>query len=98
MAHRSNVGNPRSGWVLDSFSSAWEAFATGTSYRDTIERAVRYGNDTDTTAAIAGDLAGIRWGLDERSGGIPRKWLSAFRGRDIVEEIRGERSAPTANS
>ncbi len=36
-------------------------------YRETIQRAVAYGNDTDTTAAIAGGLAGVRWGI----GGIP---------------------------
>ena len=89
LAHRSNLRKPGGAWVLDSFWSAWEAFAAGTSYRDTIERAVRYGNDTDTTAAIAGGLAGLRWGLDERTGGIPRQWLGALRGRDIVEELLG---------
>ncbi len=89
VAHRSNLRKPGGGWVLDSFWSAWEAFAAGSSYRDTIERAVKYGNDTDTTAAIAGGLAGIRWGLDEREGGIPRQWLSALRGKDIVEGLLG---------
>lgn len=73
--------------MLDSFWSAWEAFATGSSYRHTIVRAVRYGNDTDTTAAIAGGLAGIRWGLDESSGGIPAEWLDALRGKDVVDRI-----------
>ena len=78
---------PGGGWVLDSFWSAWEAFAASSSYRDTIVRAVRYGNDTDTTAAIAGGLAGIRWGLDESQGGIPAEWLDALRGKDVVDEI-----------
>jgi ADP-ribosylglycohydrolase len=87
LAHRSEVRKWGGGWVLDSFWSAWAAFAAGTSYRDTIERAVKYGNDTDTTAAIAGGLAGIRWGLDEHSGGIPAEWLEALRGKHIVEEI-----------
>ncbi len=87
LAHRSNLRKPGGGWVLDSFWSAWEAFSAGTSYRDTIERAVKYGHDTDTTAAIAGGLAGMRWGLDESAGGIPRDWLAALRGRDIVEEL-----------
>ena len=58
LAHRSSVKKPGGGWVLDSFWSAWEAFAAGSSYRDDIERCVRYGGDTDTTAAIAGGLAG----------------------------------------
>lgn len=87
LAHRSNLKKPGGGWVLDSFWSAWEAFADGTSYRDVITRAVRYGHDTDTTAAIAGGLAGLRWGLDEAAGGIPAEWLNALRGRELVDGI-----------
>src|SRR5205823_5673821 len=30
-------------YVVDAFWSAWEAFATSASYRETVERAVRYG-------------------------------------------------------
>ena len=41
LAHRSSVKKPGGGWVLDSFWSAWEAFASSGSYRETIERAVR---------------------------------------------------------
>jgi ADP-ribosylglycohydrolase len=75
------------GFVLDSFWSAWDAFALSGSYAETIQRAVRYGHDTDTTAAIAGGLAGIYWGLDETAGGIPGEWLAALRGREIVEPL-----------
>ena len=57
------------------------------SYAETIQRAVRYGHDTDTTAAIAGGLAGIYWGVDETAGGIPGEWLAALRGREIVEPL-----------
>jgi ADP-ribosylglycohydrolase len=70
-------------FVLDSFWSAWDAFASSGSYAETIERAVAYGNDTDSTAAIAGGLAGIYWGID----GIPAEWLAGMRGRDIVEPL-----------
>lgn len=87
LAHRSSVRKLGGGWVLDSFWSAWEAFVTSGSYRETIERCVRYGHDTDTTAAIAGGLAGIRWGLDEAAGGVPPDWLDGLRGKDIVERI-----------
>ena len=88
LAHRSAVKKLGGGWVFDSFWSAWEAFAGASSYRATIETAVRYGHDTDTTACIAGGLAGIRWGLDEAAG-IPAEWLAGLRGRDIVEAIQG---------
>jgi ADP-ribosylglycohydrolase/protein-tyrosine phosphatase len=71
------------GGALDAFWSAWTAFTGATSYAETIERAIRYGNDTDTTAAIAGGLAGIRWGLD----GIPPEWRNAMRGRQVAEPL-----------
>jgi ADP-ribosylglycohydrolase len=89
LAHRSNVRTWGGGWVFDSFWSAWKAFAQSDSYRETIERAVRLGNDTDTTAAIAGGLAGIRWALDDHEHRIPGKWLSALRGQDIIERLIG---------
>jgi ADP-ribosylglycohydrolase len=71
------------GAVWDSFWSAWDAFAGSSSYRETIERAIAYGNDTDTTAAIAGGLAGVYWGID----GIPDDWLDGMRGRDVVVSL-----------
>jgi ADP-ribosylglycohydrolase len=71
------------GSVWDSFWSAWDAFAGAENYRETIERAIAYGNDTDTTAAIAGGLAGVYWGID----GIPDEWLNGMRGRDVVVPI-----------
>ena len=88
LAHRFGVKKQGGGWVLDSFWSAWEAFASSGSYREAIERAVGYGNDTDTTAAIAGGLAGIKW-VDEAGGGIPAEWLGELRGREIVEHLLG---------
>ena len=72
-----------SGYVVDSFWSAWEAFAAAGSYRAAIERAIAYGDDTDTTACLAGGLAGIYWGLRD----IPSEWLNGMRGHDIVHPI-----------
>ena len=72
-----------SGYVLDSFWSAWDAFARAENYREVVERAVRYGNDTDTTACVAGGLAGIYWGVN----GIPSQWVQAMRGQGIVSPL-----------
>jgi ADP-ribosylglycohydrolase len=80
-----------SGFVIDTFWSAWDAFAGAASYEETIVRAVAYGDDTDTTACVAGGLAGIRWGID----GIPRAWLDGMRGHDLVDPLV-ERLAGTA--
>ncbi|HEY9287044.1 MAG TPA: ADP-ribosylglycohydrolase family protein [Candidatus Dormibacteraeota bacterium] len=99
-AHRTELdllehfpGRSGSGYVLDSFWSAWDAFSRSESYAETITRAIRYGNDTDTTAAIAGGLAGIYWGL----GGIPKEWLAGMRGKEIVEPLV-ERLCATVSS
>jgi protein-tyrosine phosphatase len=72
-----------SGYVLDSFWSAWDAFADAAGYEETIRRAIAPGGDTDTTAAIAGSLAGAHWGWEA----IPREWLRGMRGREIVTPL-----------
>jgi ADP-ribosylglycohydrolase len=72
-----------SGYVGDALWSAWDAFAEGGSYPATIERAVGYGNDTDSTACIAGALAGAHFGVEA----IPPAWRSGMRGTAIVAPL-----------
>ena len=45
--------------------------------------AINLGDDTDTTACVAGGLAGILYGYDA----IPELWLKQLRGRDQAEAI-----------
>ena len=71
------------GRVVDSFWSAWTAFAEAADYTAAVVRAVRYGNDTDTTAAIAGGLAGLYWGIR----GIPSAWQRGLRDRHIPQDL-----------
>ncbi|MGU7769189.1 ADP-ribosylglycohydrolase family protein [Burkholderia sp. MR1-5-21] len=71
-----------SGYVVDSFWSAIHCVLSTRSYEDCVKRAVSLGNDTDTTAAIAGGLAGALYGEDA----IPARWLAALRGSEIVED------------
>jgi ADP-ribosylglycohydrolase/protein-tyrosine phosphatase len=72
-----------SGYVVDSFHSAWSAFVRSSSYAEAIKSAVAFGDDTDTTACVAGGLAGSYWGLS----GIPGEWLTQMRGRQLVEPL-----------
>jgi ADP-ribosylglycohydrolase/protein-tyrosine phosphatase len=72
-----------SGYVLDSFWSAWDAVAEATGFEDAIRRAIAYGHDTDTTAALAGGLAGAHWGWES----IPREWLRGMRGKTVVAPL-----------
>lgn len=72
-----------SGRVVDSFWSAWDAFAGVDDYRAAVVRAVEYGRDTDTTAAIAGGLAGTFFGI----GGVPQAWHRGLRDRHVVQAL-----------
>jgi ADP-ribosyl-[dinitrogen reductase] hydrolase len=84
---RSHTDRRGHGWVVDTFWSAWDAFATADGYRESIIRSVEYGLDTDTVAAIAGGLAGLYWGLDEANGGIPMEWLHGLRDGSQVDRL-----------
>jgi ADP-ribosyl-[dinitrogen reductase] hydrolase len=71
-----------SGYVVDCLRSAVIANREHT-YERVIQRAVSFGNDTDTTAAVAGGIAGIRFGV----AGVPERWLAALAGKHIVEPL-----------
>jgi ADP-ribosyl-[dinitrogen reductase] hydrolase len=68
-----------SGYVVDSLHSARLA-CEAPSYMRTIQSAIALGNDTDTTACIAGGIAGIRHGKSA----IPGHWIENFRGTEIL--------------
>ena len=72
-----------SGRVVDSFWSAWDSFAAEADFPSTVIAAVKLGNDTDTTAAIAGGLAGVYWGI----GSVPSEWHRDLRDRHIPQEL-----------
>jgi ADP-ribosyl-[dinitrogen reductase] hydrolase len=71
-----------SGFVVDALHSARIAVAAGP-YDVSVRRAVAFGLDTDTTACIAGGIAGIRDGV----GAIPERWMQTLRGREQVEPL-----------
>jgi ADP-ribosyl-[dinitrogen reductase] hydrolase len=68
-----------SGYVVDTLHAARAALHEST-FQDVVARAISYGLDTDTTAAVAGGIAGVRFGM----GGIPADWLAHLAGRDVV--------------
>lgn len=71
------------GYVVDCFWTAWDAFAAAGSFTDAVERAIARGNDTDTTAAVCGGLAGAHFGRSA----IPSHWLDRLVGREIAEPL-----------
>lgn len=70
------------GYVIEVLESSIWFFLNRDSYRDTILSIINLGHDTDTSAAIAGGLAGIYYGQK----GIPQIWVSSIaRIDDIIE-------------
>lgn len=70
-----------SGFVRDTYEAALWCVGTTQGYRDCVLAAVNLGNDTDTTAAVAGALAGTIYG----AASIPEEWLDVLRGKEIIE-------------
>jgi ADP-ribosylglycohydrolase len=77
-----NPGGRGSGYLVDSLHSARLALQQP-DYQSVVKAAVAIGEDTDTTACIAGGIAGIRFG----SAALPTRWRAALRGQDIVEPL-----------
>jgi ADP-ribosyl-[dinitrogen reductase] hydrolase len=68
---------PSGGFVLDSVTAAFWAIANHHSMEETIVAAVALGGDADTTGAVAGALAGARYG----AAAIPGRWLDVLQPR-----------------
>ena len=93
------------GYVVTAFQAAWSAIhhtpmpgdMPCRHLQDSLDTAIRIGNDTDTVAAIAGGLLGARWGASA----VPAAWrriVHGYPGRtaeDLVEAatlaVRGGR-------
>jgi len=72
-----------SGYVVDSLWSAIRCVLATSDYENCVRNAICLGNDTDTTACLAGGLAGILY----CEHGIPDRWKIALKGQVIVEDV-----------
>ncbi len=69
------------GYVLHTLDAAIWAVATTGDFRTAILAAANLGDDADTTAAVAGQLAGAIYGAS----GIPAEWLDRLAWRERIE-------------
>ena len=67
------------GYVVSTLHAARLALQE-TTYEAVVKVAIAFGNDTDTNAAVAGGLAGVRDGV----GAIPERWMRMLRGKEQV--------------
>jgi len=78
IAARTEAEVSSSGYVVDTFEAALWAFAPQDGFADIVLRAVNLGDDADTVGAVAGKIAGARYGLS----GVPGEWLEVLAWRD----------------
>ncbi len=71
------------GYVVASLEAALWCFWTTSSFEDAILTAANLGDDSDTTAAIAGQIAGAHYG----ESGIPATWLERLSMRAEIMQL-----------
>lgn len=72
-----------SGYVLHSLEASLWCFLNSESYSEAVLKAVNLGEDTDTTGAITGGIAGIYYGFEN----IPDEWVSELVRKKDIEEL-----------
>ncbi|QRA44178.1 ADP-ribosylglycohydrolase family protein [Chryseobacterium cucumeris] len=71
------------GYVLQSLEASLWCFLNSETYSEAVLKAVNLGEDTDTTGAITGGIAGIYYGYEN----IPQEWISELVRKDDIEAL-----------
>jgi ADP-ribosylglycohydrolase len=72
-----------SGYVLDTLEASFWCLLTSDTYEESVLKAVNLGDDTDTTGAVTGGLAGLLYGYEA----IPEKWIDVLARKDDVTKL-----------
>ena len=72
-----------SGYVLHTLEASLWCFLNSESYSEAVLKAVNLGEDTDTTAAITGGIAGIYYGFEN----IPEEWMAELVRKEDIEKL-----------
>ena len=72
-----------SGYVVDTLEASIWCLLNTNSYKDAILKGVNLGEDTDTTGAVIGGLAGLYYGYEN----IPEEWKKVIAKREWIENL-----------
>ena len=72
-----------SGYVLHTLEASIWCLLTTDNYKEAVLKAVNLGDDTDTTGAVTGGLAGLLYGFDN----IPEAWLQQIAKYKDIEDL-----------
>lgn len=71
------------GYVLHSLEASLWCFLHSESYAEAVLKAVNLGEDTDTTGAITGGIAGMYYGLEN----IPEEWVEVLVRKEDIGKL-----------
>lgn len=71
------------GYVIQTLEASIWCLLTSDNYEDTVLKAINLGDDTDTTGAVTGGLAGIMHGFVS----IPKTWAASIRKRNKINKL-----------
>ena len=72
------------GYIIDALEAAlWAFWLDDDSFEKGVLDAINLGDDTDTTAAIYGQLAGVYYGYQQ----LPHKWIQQIYAQQFLEKI-----------
>jgi ADP-ribosyl-[dinitrogen reductase] hydrolase len=72
-----------SGYVMHALEASIWCILTSKTYKEAVLKAVNLGDDTDTTAAITGGLAGLVFGEND----IPKAWIGKIARINDIENV-----------
>ena len=71
------------GYVLHTLEASIWCLLTTDNYKKAVLKAINLGDDTDTTGAVTGGLAGLLYGKEN----IPKKWVEQVARHNDIEEL-----------
>jgi ADP-ribosyl-[dinitrogen reductase] hydrolase len=71
------------GYVVHTLEASIWCLLTTNTYQEAVLKAVNLGEDTDTTGAVTGGLAGLLYGYES----IPKDWISTIKGKNDIDNL-----------
>jgi ADP-ribosyl-[dinitrogen reductase] hydrolase len=81
--NRSEAEISSSGYVVHTLEAAYWACKRSANFEEAILTAANLGNDADTVAAVAGQIAGAVWGFSA----IPPRWVERLHDSQRIQDL-----------
>jgi len=72
-----------SGYVIHTLTASLWCLLTTSGYKECVLKAVNLGGDTDTTACVAGGLAGVAYGVQA----VPSEWIAQLARKNDLDGL-----------